>query len=126
MRISDWSSDVCSSDLLEVAASGRALGAEVVVLERESRLLARVACEVLSTFFKTYHEQRGVAFELDVGVEGFVGENGHVRGVKLADGRTVACDAVVVGVGAAPHAERSEGLRVGKEGVSTVRSRGCP
>ena len=33
---------------LEVAASGRALGAEVVVLEREARLLARVACETLS------------------------------------------------------------------------------
>src|SRR3954469_5518536 len=49
---------------LEVAASGRALGAEVVVLEREERLLARVACETLSTFFKSYHERHGVAFEL--------------------------------------------------------------
>src|SRR4051812_40698198 len=35
---------------LEVAASGRALGAEVVVLEREDRLLARVACNALSDF----------------------------------------------------------------------------
>src|SRR3546814_11404168 len=103
MRISDWSSDVCSSDLLEVAASGRALGAEVVVLERESRLLARVACEVLSTFFKAYHEQHGVVFELGVGVEGFAGEHGHVRGVK-----------------------RSEERRVGKECVSTCRSRWSP
>ena len=32
---------------LEVAASGRALGADVVALEREPRLLARVACEPL-------------------------------------------------------------------------------
>lgn len=99
---------------LEVAASGRALGAEVVVLERESRLLARVACEVLSTFFKTYHEQHGVTFELGVGVEGFVGENGRVRGVRLADGRIVECDAVVVGVGAAPNDEiaSASGLNV--------------
>src|SRR5581483_1247676 len=41
---------------LEVAASGRALGADVAVLEREERLLARVACAQLSTFFKAYHE----------------------------------------------------------------------
>src|SRR5436853_397363 len=56
---------------LEVAASGRALGAEVVVLERETRLLARVACEVLSTFFRQVHEQHDVSFELGANVVGF-------------------------------------------------------
>ncbi|HEY3950823.1 NAD(P)/FAD-dependent oxidoreductase [Phenylobacterium sp.] len=90
---------------LEVAASGRALGAEVVVLERESRLLARVACTVLSDFFKAYHQQHGVTFELGALVTGFEGEGGQVRGVRLADGRLIACDAVVVGVGAAPNDE---------------------
>jgi len=89
---------------LEVAASGRALGAEVVVLERESRLLARVACEALSDFFKGYHERHGVRFELGCSVVGFEG-SGHVTGVKLADGRVLACDAVVVGVGATPNDE---------------------
>jgi 3-phenylpropionate/trans-cinnamate dioxygenase ferredoxin reductase subunit len=90
---------------LEVAASGRALGAEVVVLEREPRLLARVACETLSTFFRDYHEQRGVTFDLEASVAGFEGKDGRVTGVKLADGRTEPCDAVVVGVGAAPNDE---------------------
>jgi 3-phenylpropionate/trans-cinnamate dioxygenase ferredoxin reductase component len=90
---------------LEVAASGRALGAEVVVLEREPRLLARVACETLSTFFKAYHEAHGVTFELGATAAAFVGEDGHVTGVTLADGRTIACDAVVVGVGVAPNDE---------------------
>jgi 3-phenylpropionate/trans-cinnamate dioxygenase ferredoxin reductase subunit len=90
---------------LEVAASGRALGAEVVVLERESRLLARVACEALSSFFKGYHEQHGVLFELGCSVTGFVGEGGQVTGVALADGRTIAADCVVVGVGATPNDE---------------------
>ena len=61
---------------LEVAASGRALGADVVVIEREARLLARVACEALSTFFRGYHEKNGVAFELGASVTGFVGEIG--------------------------------------------------
>ena len=90
---------------LEVAASGRALGAEVVVLEREDRLLARVACETLSTFFKRYHEQHGVTFELGATATAFEGRDGQVTGVTLADGRTIACDAVVVGVGAAPNDE---------------------
>jgi 3-phenylpropionate/trans-cinnamate dioxygenase ferredoxin reductase component len=78
---------------LEVAASGRALGAEVVVLEREDRLLARVACPELSSFFHDYHEKKGVNIELAASVTGFVGQGGRVTGVSLADGRTIACDA---------------------------------
>lgn len=90
---------------LEAAASARALGAEAVVIERENRVLARVACPELSEFFQRYHGERGVTFELNAGVEAFVGEDGKVAGVKLADGRTVACDAVLVGVGAHPNDE---------------------
>src|SRR5436190_3682991 len=66
---------------LEVAASGRALGAEVVVLEREERVLARVACEPLSTFFTAQHRLHGVTFELGCSVVSFEGENGRVTGV---------------------------------------------
>jgi len=101
---------------LEVAASGRALGAEVVVLEREERLLARVACEVLSTFFRDYHEQRGVTFELGASVVGFEGSGGRVTGVKLSDGRVIACDAAVVGVGAHPNDELAS-----ESGLETAR-----
>jgi 3-phenylpropionate/trans-cinnamate dioxygenase ferredoxin reductase subunit len=90
---------------LEVAASGRALGAEVVVLEREERLLARVACEALSSFFRDYHEKHGVVFELGCSVVGFEGRDGHVVGVRLSDGRVLPCDAAVVGVGAHPNDE---------------------
>jgi len=88
---------------LEVAASGRALGAQAVVLEREDRILARVACQALSDFFTAYHEKNGVRFELGCSVTGFKGQDGKVTGVKLADGRVIACDAVVVGVGATPN-----------------------
>ena len=71
---------------LEAAASARALGAEVVVIEREPRILARVACEPLSAFFQAYHRARGVRFELGVGVAGFEGEAGHVTGVPSPTG----------------------------------------
>ena len=97
---------------LEAAASARALGAEAVVIEREARVLARVACVALSDFFQIYHRARGVTFELNAGVAAIEGDNGHVTGVRLADGRLIACDAALVGVGAIPNAElaRDAGL----------------
>ena len=42
---------------LEVAASARALGTAVVVIERESRVLRRVASASLAAFFEAYHRR---------------------------------------------------------------------
>jgi len=93
---------------LEAAASARALGAEATVIERESRVLARVACETLSTFFQDYHGARGVKFELNANVEAFEGQDGRVTGVRLKGGEVVACDAALVGVGAHPNVELAQ------------------
>jgi 3-phenylpropionate/trans-cinnamate dioxygenase ferredoxin reductase subunit len=90
---------------LEAAASARALGADAVVLEREPRILARVAQEPLCSFFSDYHKSRGVIFEVNAQVLGFEGQDGHVTGVRLGDGRTIACDAAVIGVGILPNEE---------------------
>ena len=90
---------------LEAAASARALGAEAVVIEREPRVLSRVACPELSDFFTAYHRARGVAFELGADVAALEAADGRVSGVRLGDGRTLACDAVLVGVGALPNDE---------------------
>jgi 3-phenylpropionate/trans-cinnamate dioxygenase ferredoxin reductase subunit len=97
---------------LEVAASARALGADVVVIEREARLLARVASPPIAEFFEAYHRSRGVAFELGADVDGFESHEGRVSGVVLRDGRVLACDAVLVGIGAIPNDElaRAAGL----------------
>jgi 3-phenylpropionate/trans-cinnamate dioxygenase ferredoxin reductase subunit len=97
---------------LEAAASGRALGAEAVVIEAQPRILARSSCELLSDFFTDYHRARGVTFELGATIEGFVGAGGHVTGVRLADGRVIACDDAVVGIGIIPNIElaRDAGL----------------
>lgn len=93
---------------LEAAASARYLGAEATVIEVMPRVLARVACEPLSQFFQAYHEAKGVKFELNVAVTAFEGENGRVTGVKLADGRTIPCDAALVGIGAIPNDELAQ------------------
>jgi 3-phenylpropionate/trans-cinnamate dioxygenase ferredoxin reductase subunit len=93
---------------LEAAASARALGAEAIVIEREARILARVACETLSTFFTDYHRARGVAFELGASVAGFEGDGGRVTGVRLGSGAVIACDAALVGIGALPNMELAQ------------------
>jgi 3-phenylpropionate/trans-cinnamate dioxygenase ferredoxin reductase component len=97
---------------LEAAASARALGGEAVVIEREPRILARVACKTLSDFFTDYHRARGVDFKLDAVVDSFVGEDGHVTGVRLGSGEIIPCDAALVGIGATPNDElaREAGL----------------
>lgn len=110
---------------LEAAASSRALGANAIILERESRILARVACETLSTFFQTYHEAKGVTFELGASATGFAGQDGKVTGVTLADGRTIACDLVLVGVGVAPNEElaKAAGLDCARGVVVNLEAR---
>jgi len=93
---------------LEAAASARALGAEAVVIERESRVLARVACAPLSAFFQTQHQSHGVVIELNADVEAIEGQGGHVAGVRLKDGRVLPCDTALVGVGAVPNVELAQ------------------
>ena len=86
---------------LEAAASARALGAEATVIELEPRVLARVACEELSGFFEAYHRSRGVQILTGAQAQDVEHDGGRLAAVCLKDGRRIACDAVLVGVGAA-------------------------
>jgi 3-phenylpropionate/trans-cinnamate dioxygenase ferredoxin reductase subunit len=97
---------------LEAAASARALGARATIIERESRVLARVACPILSDFFQAFHRGQGVAIEVDAQVAALEGSHGRVTGVLLGDGRLIACDAALIGVGAVANDElaRDAGL----------------
>ena len=90
---------------LEVAASARLKGMEVVVIERELRLLARVASPPISAFMQQYHERQGVRIRLETGVNGFDARDGRVAGVQLSDGAREPADMVLVGVGAVPNTE---------------------
>ncbi len=97
---------------LEAAASARGLGAEAIIIERETRVLARVACQQLSDFFEAYHRAQGVTIEVSAGVAGLEGTDGQVTGVRLTDGRLIPCDAALIGVGAVSNEEiaRAAGL----------------
>src|SRR6202453_231725 len=52
---------------LEAAASARELGAQVTIVEIAPRVLARVACEILSGCFQGFHRSQGVTIELNAG-----------------------------------------------------------
>jgi 3-phenylpropionate/trans-cinnamate dioxygenase ferredoxin reductase subunit len=96
---------------LEIAASARSLGADVIVLEREGRVLPRVASEPLSAFFQQRHTAAGVRIMLNASLEAFEGDDA-VAGIRLRDGTAIACNAALVGIGAAPNdaLARSAGL----------------
>ncbi|GAC49177.1 NAD(P)/FAD-dependent oxidoreductase [Gordonia aichiensis] len=90
---------------LEVAAEARVHDLAVSVLEREERVLARVASHEFSTLLTDHHRVRGTDILTGVDVVGLATDGGAVIGVELADGTSIPCDAVLVGVGAIPNDE---------------------
>lgn len=101
---------------LEVAASARALGCEVVIIERERRCLARVASDTLSGFYQDRHRAEGVTILTEAGVAGFEDDGlGGVTTVRLASGDAIPCDLAVVGVGGVANDDlaRAAGLDCG-------------
>ena len=99
---------------LEVAASARALGKEVAVIEALPRLMARAVGSVISEFIHAAHVAPGVEILLSAQVEEIRGSEGKAREVVLKDGRSIAADLVVVAVGIAPRTDlaREAGLPV--------------
>jgi len=89
---------------LEAAAVLTKLGCSVVLLEAQPRILARVAGEALSEFYRHAHLEHGVDLRTGVQVDCLVGASGRVTGVRLADGEgtVVSADLVIVGIGIVP------------------------
>lgn len=96
---------------LEAAASAIALGAKATVIEREARVLARVASEPLSRYFTRLHQDKGV--DLITKAEVLKIKDGKT--VYLSDGQVLTGDAVLVGIGAlaADDLAREAGLNCG-------------
>src|SRR3546814_18905938 len=104
MRISDWRSDVCSSDLLELLA----------------RLLVDVRATVDRELLDARRHGNGTADER-AGAAGSVGDiAGRLIEHTIIERLQANADVLRF------HNPRSEGRRVGKECGSTFRSRGSP
>lgn len=98
---------------LETAASLRAAGMQVTVLEAMSRVLQRVTVPEVSAFFTRVHGEEGVAIETDTTVSAFNGD-GVLRSVTCSDGREFPADLAIVGIGVVPDTALAEaaGLEV--------------
>lgn len=92
---------------LEAAASLRALGLDVTLVERETRVLKRVTSELISEYFEALHAERGVTVRTGCDVQSIAGDSA-VEGVVLGNGQTLACDLVLVGIGIAPNVELAQ------------------
>ena len=87
---------------LEAAAVLRKRGCKVTLLEMQDRVLARVAGEDLSRFYEEEHRRHGVDVRLAAQVTAIEGDGDRVTGVTLADGETLECDILIVGIGIVP------------------------
>lgn len=85
---------------LEAAASLCKAGVAVTVIERESRILARVASEPVSSHVSAVHNSNGVTLVCRQTVEAVKRNSGQgVQTVVCTDGSTYRADAVLLGVG---------------------------
>jgi 3-phenylpropionate/trans-cinnamate dioxygenase ferredoxin reductase component len=90
---------------LEFAAVAAARGLAVTVIEAAERPMARAVSPEMGRFFHEAHAAAGVRFAFGAGVTAIVGRDGRPAGVALADGRELAADLVLVGIGVQPNQE---------------------
>lgn len=100
---------------LEVAASARQLGVEVVLVEGAARLLGRAVPPEVAAQVLDLHRAHGVDVRLGVLPTAFASDGDALR-VTLADGSVCEVDTVVVGIGIEPAVElaRQAGLQLGR------------
>jgi 3-phenylpropionate/trans-cinnamate dioxygenase ferredoxin reductase subunit len=92
----------------EVAATARGRGLEVTMVEALEVPMGRALGDDIGGLCAQLHRDNGVDLRLGVSVDRFEGD-GAVSSVMLADGSSVACDLVVVGIGVVPNTEWLDG-----------------
>src|SRR3546814_6926007 len=115
MRISDWSSDVCSSDL-----DGQRTLAQLIAADARARLIAPLLWQRFATRLHEVPADGEVFPLVEIGA--------HCRGSLFLDASTLTSAKLSSAIGRVFEAipGRSEERRVGKECVSTCRTRWSP
>jgi len=93
---------------LETAAVARSLGMEVTLIERDSRILGRVAAAETAAHFRALHRQNGVRILEGAGLDRLELHSRRAEAARLADGTAIDADAVVVGIGVVPETGLAE------------------
>src|SRR3546814_15441396 len=118
MRIGDWSSDVCSSDLLSEQGLARRQGERLVFARNVLDTLRRRELDAIG---EKLSSETGTPFQKAASGEYVTGA--YRQRIMLSSGRFAMIDK---GLGFQLVPWRSEERRVGKECVSTCRSRWSP
>lgn len=107
---------------LEVAASCRALGLDVTVVELAKVPLSAPLGDAMGSAIADVHRAHGVDFRTGVAVESIVGTR-RVEGLRLGDGSLLAAELVIVGIGVVPETRWLEGSGVRLDGGVLCDSR---
>ncbi|MDO6612312.1 FAD-dependent oxidoreductase [Shewanella sp. 1_MG-2023] len=107
---------------LETAASLNKLGGKISVLERESRLLARVTSPEMSAYFEQLHLNNGVNIQTSKNVQAIKYSNDE-QIVCCEDGSNYPADIILIGVGVRVNQELAEqaGIDVDKGLIKGIK-----
>jgi NADPH-dependent 2,4-dienoyl-CoA reductase/sulfur reductase-like enzyme/rhodanese-related sulfurtransferase len=96
-------------------------GIQITVVEMLDQVLPFLDWE-LAKLVENHIRSKGSEVITGTAVAEFVGKDGRVSGVKLSDGREIACDLVVVSIGVRPNSElaKASGIKIGETGGISV------
>jgi NADPH-dependent 2,4-dienoyl-CoA reductase/sulfur reductase-like enzyme/rhodanese-related sulfurtransferase len=98
-------------------------GIEITLVEMLPQLLMFLDWE-LAKLLENHIKSKAAIVITENPVAAFLGENGHLTGVKLRNGIELPCELAVVAVGVRPNAQlaREAGLKIGKLGGIEINS----
>ncbi len=91
---------------LEAASLLRGMEITVDIVEMAPRLMQRAVSPTVSNWFADHHRGEGSTVHLSTSVDAIVWNDGAE--VTLSDGRTIACDSVLLAAGVQPNVELAE------------------
>lgn len=104
---------------LEAAAVAAKKGLKVILIEMADRILQRVAAPETADYFRALHRTHGVEIREATGLDGLTGTE-RVETAHLSDGREIAVDFVIAGVGILPDTDLAEAAGLALEnGIRT-------
>lgn len=106
---------------METCEALSACGMKVTVVEKLPNILAFLDSE-LAMLVENHARAKNAQVITGMGVAGFEGTDGRLRGVRLEDGRTLECELAVVALGALPNVRLAQeaGLAIGVTGGIAV------
>lgn len=96
---------------LETAASLRVKGKDVTVIEAANRILNRVLCPIMSDYYQSYHESKGVNFIINDQILNAKKQTSGYQ-LKTKKGEMISANIIIVGIGIVPTIKLAEEIGI--------------